>query len=157
MLSVRGQNVDSIGVVDNVFIDITYDRDTTVNFYSNVELSWIDSVGGSFTYEFLEGNKSYLEISIQKQSNVTHSSSNEIIIIEVDITNACNVIKLTPANTTWLIRASWLYMPFIREFKGTLDFENHELEFYSRIDLQRNMFVEGKIIEHELFARDKLY
>lgn len=137
----------------NVYIDIPCERDTSVNFYSHAKLNWIDSVGGSSTYEFVEGDLNYLELSITKKCETKDGSSHEIILVAINPHNHADLIEIDPANTTWLIRSTWHYPPFEKNFSGVLDLENHTLEFYPRVDLSRNVLLAGKVIKTELLTR----
>ncbi len=153
VFTTHSQIKDSINVIDG-FSFVSYcDIDTNINYYSNVELHWIDSTGGSSNYKFAEGDKTYLEISIKKKCETKDGSSHEIIIIELNSTDTSDIIKLDSKNTTWLIRNTWRYDPFETIFSGTLNFKNHTLEFDLYVDLYRNMLVNGMMIKNVLIVK----
>lgn len=149
--SAYGQNIDT----EQVYIDIPCERDTSVNFYSHVKLSWIDSVGGSSTYEFVKGDLNYLELSIKNKCKIKDGSSHQIIIVTIPPPDTVASIKLDPTNTIWLIRNTWHYPAFERNFSGVLDLENHTLEFYPRVDPERNVLITGKVIKTGLLTWTK--
>lgn len=137
-------------VLDSAFVIKYCESDTSVRFYPNSEIGWVDSSRSE--YEFLPGDKTYLEISIRKKCNSTHSTSNEIILVELTASDTSCVIPISPENTTWLLRASWRYDPFETGFSGTLDFKNHSLEFYPGFDAERNVLLSGEIFNHPLIV-----
>lgn len=136
----------------NVYIDIPCEQDTSVNFYSQVKLNWIDSVGGSSSYEFVEGDLNYLELSITEKCEIKDGSFHEIILVVISPHKNADLIEINPDNTTWLIRSTWHYPPFEKNFSGVLDLENNTLEFYPRVDLSRNALLAGKVIKTKLLT-----
>ena len=155
VFSTYGQSTDSGNIIDGVSIAEHCDTDTTINFYSNAEFTWIDSVGGSSTYKFSAGDLTYLEISIKKKCKAKDGSSHEIIIVEISSPDTADVIKLDSTNTTWLIRNTWRYNPFETNFSGTLDFNNHTLTLNPKPDPDRNVLLDGKMIKNELLTKLK--
>lgn len=159
ILSGYGQTHSSRSVIDDAYIKSTLcDMDTSVNFYSNVKLNWIDSTGHSSMYNFLEGNETYCEVSIRTKECTCHDCSfNRITIIQFNSLDSSHIVELTPINTICLVRNIMVYDPFITNFSGTLNFNNHTLEFYPTIDQDRNVVFEGKIIKNILLTKPKLH
>ncbi|MFT5777586.1 MAG: hypothetical protein ACI837_000522 [Crocinitomicaceae bacterium] len=157
IFSVYGQIDSTNSIIDGTFILIPCEMDTTINFHSNVKLNWIDSLGDSSEYEFSEGDGTYIELLMHRQCKTRHGLSNQIILIDVSSIDSSQVLKLTSTNTTWLLRSSWMYDPFMPVYSGTLDLKNNTIEFDSRIDLERNVLVARKIIHHALLTKPNLH
>ena len=145
--------VPESNIIDSVYISIPRVRDTTVQFHSNSELHWIDSTGGRSSYEFLKGDQTYLEISITEKTEIKDAGFQKVIIVQFDPDDTSGVVPLSPSNTTWLIRNVWRYDPFERNFSGTLNFDDHRLEFDPWFDPLREILWDKKVIEHGLIRR----
>lgn len=147
------QTSDSSHVIDNVSIIIHCERDTSVQFYSNAELNWLDSSRRSSSYEFIEGDQSYLELSIAEKCEIKDGSSHEVILIRIDPHDTSSVIHLDSTNTYCLSRYARRYGPSETPFSGTLDFNNHTLTFHPSFDSSRNILWEERVIRHWLIRR----
>ena len=157
IFSVQGQSDSSHNIVDAYIGSWLYDIDTSINFYSKAELNWIDTTGGSSSYNFLEGNETYCEVSIKKLCKCHDGSTHQIIIVQFNNLDSSQVVELTPSNTSCLVRSTWNYQPFVYFSSRTLDFKNHTLQFNPWLDLDRNVLWPAMIIKNVLLTKPNLH
>lgn len=126
-------------VIDNVVIQDDTERDTTATLYTNIELNWTNKLEASGHYEFVAGDKAYLEVIIDNRSKAKDGSWKRIIIVQLDDPEAQGAVPINMENTTQLIKSTWRHDPFVTDFSGTLDLQNGLLKFETQYDMNRNM------------------
>ena len=143
---------DSLAV--NEYVD-PCQYDTTVNYMTGKNLVWTDSSLNNYNYEFRSGSKSYFEISI-KSKNCTCKDcwSHRIVIVQYDIQDSLEFMRLSPDNTVWIQRYAERQNLLEEEFDGELNLENNSLQI-----IKSKFPEEGKIewygyrIEHPLLKK----